>query len=758
MLEREWSNWFLGIILLGILASLAAFGVWKLSPPAPLPADAAATKFSAARAIRHIEVMGREPHRAGTAANYAVREQILAALAELGVAGTIEDDLVVRGSTVANPQNVIARIPGTANTKAFLMCAHYDSVPYGPGAADDLSGVAVMLETLRAIQAGPPLKNDLILLFSDAEERGLLGARSFLDHPWMRDVGMVLNFEARGVYGPSFMFETSEENGWLIPELIKAAPHPIMSSVMFDIYRSTPFGSDLSMFKKLVPGINLAYIGGLLYYHTSNDNPRNLSLASLQHHGSYALAFARHFGAMPLQDVPKRPNAVYFNTIGAGIVTYPAGWTFPLLLAGAVLLAVTILGGLATGGLTGRGIALGAVALLAAALAALVAASGLLAIAYALFGLRLGYSTEWYTLAFMLAGAAAAVAVYLPFLRRLGAPDLLAGALVWWLATAIAMYVLLPSGAYLAQWPVVFGTLALAVQLLARNGPRLAASLAALFVAPIVLLLSPTLYSLMLLGTALIGPMLVVFCVMMLSLTAPVIHLLRQPRPCLVPAAVALAGLAVFALGVVENRVTPKTPLMSCIAYALNADEGAAYWLSNDKQPDEWSAQFFPEGTPRVELPEYFHQGLYMKTPAPLAPLEAVALETLSDTVEGGIRRIKMKMTAPKDADRLKLFCTSGPALKQFRVNGEDTGISGMPWRIDYSVMPRDGSAELEFELEPGEPFRIETMSFYYFIPQPPGVTIQQRPPHIVNQPNTVTFDSPFESGTSWVKKTLSFN
>lgn len=758
MSERSWRNWLLGALLLLLLCSLAAFGIWQQKPPRPLPEDASPTEFSAARAIRHIEAMAREPHRAGTAANYAVREQILAALARLGVQGEIEDDLLVRGSTISNPQNVLARIPGTANTKAFMMCAHYDSVPYGPGAADDLSGVAAMLETLRAIKAGPPLQNDLILLFSDAEERGLLGARSFLDHPWMQDVGMVLNFEARGVYGASYMFETSEENGWLIPEIIKAAPNPIMSSVMFDIYSRTPFSSDLNAFKNRVPGINVAFIGGLLYYHTSNDNPQNLSLASLQHHGSYALAFSRHFGNMPLLDLPKRPNAVYFNTIGAGVVTYPGAWTLPLLLVGALFLAGTIGRGMATGALTWRAIICGAIALLAAATAAFLLAAGLLGTAFAIYSLRIGYPTGLYTLASALVGSAAGIAVYMTFLRPITGPNLLAGALCWWLAAATAMTVYLPSGACLAQWPLIFGAIALAMQLLAHNGPRLAASLAALFITPVVLLLAPTLYSTMLLGTALVAPLIVVFCVMILALATPILGLMRQPRPWLFAAITAVAGCAVFAVGLAQNRPTPETPIMSCIAYALNADQGAAHWLSNDKQPDEWSAQFFPPNTPRVELPEYSHKGRYLKAPAPIAPLAPVMLEPVEDTTEAGLRRLRLKMTAPKGADRLKLFCQSGPELKQCRVNGEETGIAGKPWRIDYSVMPRSGTAEIEFDLQPGIPLTLETMTFYYFIPQPPGITISPRPPHIVNQPNTVTFDSPFESGTSWVKKTITFN
>jgi len=74
-------------------------------------------------------------------------------------------DVPTEVQTAVNPfgdcgvyHNVLARIPGTANTKALAMEAHYDSVPYGPGADDDCGGVGVTLELARILKQGPPLK------------------------------------------------------------------------------------------------------------------------------------------------------------------------------------------------------------------------------------------------------------------------------------------------------------------------------------------------------------------------------------------------------------------------------------------------------------------------------------------------------------------------------------------------------------------------------------------------------------------------
>jgi hypothetical protein len=78
--------------------------------------------------------------------------------------------------------NVAARIKGSgkAGLKAVLLMAHYDSVPNAPGASDDGSGTATLLETLRALKAGPPPKRDIIALFTDGEEVGFIGARVFV--------------------------------------------------------------------------------------------------------------------------------------------------------------------------------------------------------------------------------------------------------------------------------------------------------------------------------------------------------------------------------------------------------------------------------------------------------------------------------------------------------------------------------------------------------------------------------------------------
>jgi Zn-dependent M28 family amino/carboxypeptidase len=195
----------IGATLCGVVTGATLYG----AVPDPVPASAPPTEFSSGRALEHVRAIAQEPHPMGSAENAAARDYLVNELSALGVEPEVQTTTAAHYfvSSVAEagtPENVLARLEGTNNGgKAFLVMAHYDSVPTGPGASDDGAGVATMLETMRALKAGPPLKNDVIFLFTDGEERGLLGARAFVDsHPWAKDVGVVLNLEARGTRVP----------------------------------------------------------------------------------------------------------------------------------------------------------------------------------------------------------------------------------------------------------------------------------------------------------------------------------------------------------------------------------------------------------------------------------------------------------------------------------------------------------------------------------------------------------------------------
>jgi acetylornithine deacetylase/succinyl-diaminopimelate desuccinylase-like protein len=157
-----------------VLGSFAAVSLLALEPPDPLPTSAPANEFSAERAFSHVEQVGERPHPVGSAANAEVRNYLVGQLAALGLRPTVQEATSVRTmegtASIARVHNIHARIEGTNPTGHVLLVAHYDSVPRGPGAADDGAGVAAILEIARAITSGSVPRNDIDIVFTDAEE------------------------------------------------------------------------------------------------------------------------------------------------------------------------------------------------------------------------------------------------------------------------------------------------------------------------------------------------------------------------------------------------------------------------------------------------------------------------------------------------------------------------------------------------------------------------------------------------------------
>ena len=216
--------------------------------------------------------------------------------------------------------------------------------------------MTALLETARALSEGPRLRNDVIFLFTDGEEPGLLGAEAFVEeHPLADDLGIALKFEARGNGGPSMMFETSTNNIRLVEEFASAAPRPVASSATYEVYKRTPSGDDLIEFRKAgMAGLGFSYFRGATHYHTALDTPSSVDERSLQHHDSYALA--RHFGSADLADLRSgaagEGEAVYFDVLGLFLVHYPAGWAVVFAALVAIAFAGMVVLGVRLGPLT----------------------------------------------------------------------------------------------------------------------------------------------------------------------------------------------------------------------------------------------------------------------------------------------------------------------------------------------------------------------------------------------------------------------
>jgi hypothetical protein len=267
-----------------------------------------------------------------TALGLSPTVQVSQAMASRGFGG----DRYVFGGQV---ENLVGVLPGRDRAlPALALMAHYDSVPGSPGAADDATGVAAVLETIRAIRAGGQAERDIIVLITDSEEAGLLGARAFFaEHPLRKRIGVLINLEARGNGGRANMFQTGPDNGAIIAAFAKTASAPISNSLAVFLYENMPNDTDFTVSRDAgISGLNFAFIGRQFDYHSPTATPANLDQGSVQHIGDQTLAATRQFAG---PDLPgKAPDAVYSQTFGDHILAYPAwaGWLLWLATAAAV--------------------------------------------------------------------------------------------------------------------------------------------------------------------------------------------------------------------------------------------------------------------------------------------------------------------------------------------------------------------------------------------------------------------------------------
>ncbi len=767
-----------------ILAAVAGAYINQL-PPRPKPASVSLAEFSAERALKHIRAVSSETHPAGSFADDRLREYLLAQFREMGVAA--EEQTAVNLGGVGVYHNVLARIPGTANTKAFALATHHDSVPYGPGALDDCGGLGVMLELARAVKGGPPLKNDIIFCFTDAEEFSGGGARAFTGHPWVKngEVGVILNFEARGTSGPTYMFETSADNGWLIAEMAKAGVNPRATSVMYDVFKKSPFGSDFSRFKRSgMKGYNIACVGSFCNYHTRDDHPDVLSLASLQHHGEYAYGFARHFGGMDFTNVTATaPDATYFNTLGGRLVHYPQSWGRPLAVLAMALLAALVLAGLVRRHITPLGLLLGVLCFVLCAVCVAAVCFGLTVLPFSMHGRYVLYNSGLYGTGIAVAAVGVVAGLYTLFRRAVTVQNLGAAACFGWLALLWGFERYSPGGAYVALWPMLFGMAGIAVLFAAPDGARIPRGLAlgsAVFALPAIFLLVPGLVALITMATMMADFVVGLAILLIAGFLMPVLALLERPNRYWLPLGTCMMGVAMVLFGVVNNGPTAKKPHFNCLSYGMDLDAGKAYWISNDQKPDEWLARFIPAGTPRARIAEFLpgeydtypkpgprslgerfkdalvppYNDRYMKAPAPMAPLGGPQVTVTRNEVADGRRTLVLHIGSSEAVTQMRLKLVSQTELLSCSIYGKDVDGGKQGWEKHVDLFPREG-VEATFVLNAGDPFRLNMMEKVYGLPYE-ELKMPPRPPHLITEPNTtLDWGRPLRSEHTFITRTF---
>ncbi len=447
-----------------LFAAFVVFFFASSTPPA-VGLNAARSTFSAERALSDISVLGAAPHPVGSGRIAEVRAYLLTRMAGMGLHPRTQtaDSLITRsisGATYVSGAwvtNLIGVLPGRHRAApALALMAHYDSVPGSPGAADDSAGAASALEILRAIAAHGEPRRDVILILTDGEELGLLGAKAFFaGDPLAGHIGFVINLEARGGGGRAAMFQTGARDGADISLFASHARTPNTTSLLPFVYRYLPNDTDFTVsLGKGIPGYNIAFIGRQFDYHSPSSTVAALDKGAVQHMGSealgpaLALAFAQ---TLP----PRASDQVFGDILGVAVIHYAPAWGWLVVALSAVMIFLAA----RRAPVSPAAVGLGALA----GLAILFLDGLILFLARQLTGAGDGwfaYRTilarfPMYEAAMALVALAGVLAVAAVVGRKGRAPGAWIGLLVLGLIGAVAAQAAAPLAAFVMAWPLL---------------------------------------------------------------------------------------------------------------------------------------------------------------------------------------------------------------------------------------------------------------------------------------------------------------
>lgn len=707
------------LLMLLILLVATIWPIIQLQSVAPLSLDTSLDQFSAMRAVQHIEKIAMEPRPSGSVNHKQAQNYILQVLSEFGLQPELMQKPVISTRwgmpfDSANVENIIAKIPArisaqTPDKKTILLICHYDTVPNSPGAADNGSGVATLLETARALKFSEPLQNDILLLFTDAEEGGALGAKAFVEnYSELKSIELAINFDARGNRGAAVLFETTKNNGALIREFAKVAPHPITSSAFYEVARLLGLSTDFRLLREAgISGYNFAFTEGIPYYHTPIDNIVNLDKGSLQQQGEYALSLSRHFGNLNLTQL-KQNNAIFFNISGKYLFSYPQYLTLPLLGFVILVFLATLIIGYRNKVLEKRGILLAFCSYIG-----IVTATILFTWIIYLLITRLhpafqamrttdSYNVFYFRVTYIATGITIFLTLLQIFTRRITPFNFAIAIASIWLILAVISSIWFPGISYIFIWPLLIFLCSIILFIVKTNLKTIGIFIALIVTAlPTLILVAPIPY-LIFVSLQLKG---VNFAILFVGLTCGILYfhlqyILAVTRWYLM-GLFSLVAMTTFIFAIKTADFSPSQPLPTSVAYFQDVSQQKAYWLTEDRRLNSYSSQFIrSERTKEAALDLFPDNSIsVMRDEANYTnDLTGPVIKLLADNVENGRRRLQMLITSPRNAKWLYVFVTSSPTILRTEINNIEVKdkivtepVVDSCWGFRHINLPADG-------------------------------------------------------------------
>ncbi|MFT4201360.1 M20/M25/M40 family metallo-hydrolase [Gordonia sp. (in: high G+C Gram-positive bacteria)] len=713
-----------GALLLLVIAALA---VLDQSPPTAVRADAPASEFSAERAHQQIVRFATAPHPVGTPEHERVRDYLVGQLRALGLQPQVDDAVGVVPAgigqvagliPVARTRNIVTVIKGTAPTGRLMLSAHYDSVPSGPGANDDGAGVSTILEVARALTTGLPPRNDIVLLITDAEEPGLLGAEAYThSRPRGETPAIVLNHESRGTSGAVQMFRSTGGSAALTRLFADVAPHPVADSTSSTLFGLMPNGTDFTAFSADgYKAMDFAYLEGGAHYHSIRDAAAFVDQRSLQQMGANALAMTRALGTADLAEYTRpQGDEVYFNVPPGLFVHFPTAWAWVLVALAVLLAVVAVVLVVRAGEATVRRLVWAVIAV-----GVLMGAGGLAGLGYwgVLWLIRpdlASFPSPWRPLALqagVLAIAVVVLGVWYPLVRRLGTWALWAAAVIVLTVLGVAGVVVAPQLAPILV-PAPFAALGgiLALRTSNRVGRAVALTIGLVPTAVMLIAVGWTTFSIGLRdGLYLAVPPMMLAAVLMLPLVAA--PQIRWRRLLSLPAAAALLAIVLAVVGLRMNTPGATRPSPARLVYALDADTGRASWaVPSGKlewtKLDPWTQRLVGSQTVDNPAPDPTLPRARVG-PAPVVTVPAPTLQILGDTTVGGIRTVRLSLASPRGAEGLVLAVDDRDGrVTAIRAAGRDVPVKPEEGKVGVHLYAMSGPVEVDLDFRAGAPLPV---------------------------------------------------
>lgn len=669
-------------------------------------------EFSTVRAFAHVNEMAKEPHYVGSKAHADVRNYIIAELKKLGLNPTVQEGFTLDESgNMSKPKNILARIKGKNSSKALLLLSHYDSDPHSAvGASDAASGVATILEGTRAFLAkSEQPENDIILLLSDGEELGLNGAELFVnEHPWAKDVGLVLNFEARGSGGPSIMLlETNEGNAKLIKAFQDAGTkYPVGNSLAYSIYKMLPNDTDLTVFREdgNIQGFNFAFIDDHYDYHTQNDSPKNLDFNTLTHQGTYLMPLLDYFSKQDLTQITSSEDLIYFNT-PLGFHSYPFSWIFPILILIIVLFIGVLWYGFRQRMLSQQAILQGFLPFLVA----LVASCSATILGWIIIKwlyphyaeIQHGFTYNGYTYISLFAFLSLGITSYAyhKFGKKITAANLSIAPLFFWIVITALAAVYLDGASFIAI-PVFFMLVSLFILIKQKDRPS--TLLYTVLAFPAVFILVPFI-KLFPVGLGLkIIAVVALLVVLIFGLLMPVFGLYKRPK--WTARLFFLLTIIAFFVAHSKSDFTEERQKPNSLVYVLDADQNKANWNTYDGILDDWTKNYIKDGNvseTKNVMDSKYKSGFTYTQEAPVKQVPMPLIETLKDTTYNNLRHIDVKITPQRNVNRMEVF-TNETLYTSLSINGLTAKNPNNKWKRLTSYYVSDNEPlELSFTVKP---------------------------------------------------------